>query len=177
MNTHKRIKKIRVLYSTVLIVFIAILCFLIYPEKSVENVFGNLSEIEFRILARVSPLFSQKSKLQKSQLLFGSHRGFIEKSGVENSPQSIEAALEKGFECLEVDISFSADLKPYLFHGPELHLVGMQGKFTEYSSIEIDQWKLLNNQPVISLKKFCDLYANRFKKIFLDIGSLYVLFK
>jgi hypothetical protein len=157
------------LFTLALLSSLIVLCLLFFPEKTVDSVLSTLSEIEFRLLAKVSPWLSQNSDFRESQIILGSHRGVVEKSGVENSRQSIEAAFQNGFRRLEVDISFSSDLKPYLFHGPRLGLVGIQGNFSDYSSNEIDKWRLKNNEPIITLGRFCYLYANKFEKIYLDV--------
>jgi glycerophosphoryl diester phosphodiesterase len=166
---HKGKTKRIALFIFTLFSFLLVFSFLFFPEKTVDTVLGYLSEIEFRLLAKVSPWFTQNSEIEKSQILLGSHRGVVEESSVENSQQSIEAAFQNGFRFLEVDISFSSDLKPYLFHGPGLDLVGRYGNFSNYSSGEIDQWKLSNNEPIIALSRFCFLYANKFETIYLDV--------
>lgn len=164
----KKAKKL-ILYTLTLFSFMTVFCLVLFPVKTIDTTLGALSEIEFRLLAKISASLSQRSKIQQTRLLLGSHRGLVDKSSVENSKQSIEAALKSGFRCLEVDISFSADLKPYIYHGPDLALVGQKGDFSNYSSKEIDKWRLTNDQPVITLSRFCHLYANKFEKIYLDI--------
>jgi glycerophosphoryl diester phosphodiesterase len=128
-----------------------------------------LSRIEFILLAKISPFFKQEVDPMGPQINFGSHRGLVEASSVENSPQSIEAALMAGFKYLEVDISFSSDFKPFIFHGPSLKLANVEGMFHNYTAEQIKKFRLLNEQPIISLETFCRLYENKFNAIYLDI--------
>lgn len=149
--------------------FVALFLLLAFPGQTVNRVFSAFSNIEFRLLAKVSCWFPKEPDLEGPHLTLGSHRGVVEERGVENSHQSIEEALEKRFRCLEVDISFSSDFEPYLFHGPGLELVGLKGRFSDYSSQMIKKFRLKNGQPIIPLSDFCRLYGSRFERIYLDI--------
>jgi glycerophosphoryl diester phosphodiesterase len=141
----------------------------VFPERTVNRVFRDVSNIEFRLLAEVSSWFPQKSDSDGPYLTLCSHRGIVEEGSAENSFQSIEEALKKGFCCLEVDISFSSDFKPYVFHGPELGLVALEGRFSNYSSQEIEQFRLKNGQPIIPLGELCRKYGKNYRRIYLDI--------
>jgi glycerophosphoryl diester phosphodiesterase len=164
----KKIIKISIYLISFCIILFS-LCLYFFPEKTVNLTLNNLSRIEFILLAKISPVFKQKVDPMGPQINFGSHRGLVETSSVENSPQSIEAALVAGFKYLEVDISFSSDFKPFIFHGPSLKLAGVQGMFHDYTSEQIKKFRLLNEQPIISLETFCRLYENKFNLIYLDI--------
>ena len=153
----------------IFISFVALFLLLVFPGHTVNRVFRDFSNIEFRLLAKVSYWFPKKPDPEGPHLTLGSHRGVVEERGAENSRQSIEEALKKGFRCLEVDISFSSDFEPYLFHGPGLELVGLKGRFSDYSSQGIKQFRLKNGQPIIPLSEFCRFYGSRFEGIYLDI--------
>jgi len=140
----------------------------VFPVQTIDRALRGVSNMEFRLLARVSSWLPQKPP-GGSNLTLGSHRGVVEEGGVENSFQSIEEALTMGFRCLEVDVSFSSDFKPYLFHGPDLELAGLNGRFADYSSLEIKQFRLKNGQPIVPLSEFCRLYGSKFERIYLDI--------
>jgi len=138
-------------------------------EQVLDRVLSDISKFEFKFLALLSPYLSQKPDILGPQLILGSHRGVVEAGGVDNSRQSIEEAIKKGYRYLEVDISFSSDLKPYVFHGPELELVALTGRFPDYSSQQVEQFRLKNGQPIISLEEFCALYLKSYKGVYLDI--------
>lgn len=85
--------------------------------------------------------------------------------------KSIENAIRNGFKNLEIDISFTSDNKPYLFHGPTMKLVGKEGFFSEYSSSKITSFSLIDGSPIISLNKFLTKYSEYFDAIYLDIKT------
>lgn len=142
---------------------------IVFPVQTVDTVFRGMSNIEIRLLNKVSPWFPQKPDPDGPHLTLCSHRGIVEEGSVENSFQSIEEGLKKGYRCLEVDISFSSDFKPYVFHGPELGLVALEGRFSNYSSQEIEQFRLKNGQPIIPLGELCRKYGKNYRRIYLDI--------
>jgi glycerophosphoryl diester phosphodiesterase len=145
------------------------LCLYFFPEKTVDLTLNNISRIEFIFLGKISPFFKQEVDPLGPKINFGSHRGLVEASSVENSPQSIEAAIMAGFKYLEVDISFSSDFRPFIFHGPSLKLADVEGMFHDYTAEQIKKFRLLNEQSIISLETFCRLYENKFNAIYLDI--------
>jgi glycerophosphoryl diester phosphodiesterase len=164
----KKVKKI-LLYFFVFFLISFFLCLYFLPVNTINFTLGNLSKIEFILLAKISPLFKQKIDPIGPQINLGSHRGLVEASSVENSPQSIEAAIRAGFKCLEVDISFSSDFQPYVYHGPSLELANVEGMFSDFTAAQITKFQLQNRQPIISLGTFCKRYANKFNLIYLDI--------
>lgn len=164
-------KRKRKLFLSILAIigFAAVFLLLVFPERTANRVLRDVSKLEFRLLAMVSSRFAQTADPDGPHIILASHRGVVTESGVENSLQSIEEALRNGFRSLEVDISFSSDFEPYLFHGPGRESVGLSGRFSDYSSHDIEPLRLANGQPIVSLGEFCRLYGNKFERTYLDI--------
>jgi len=144
---------------------------IIFPEKTLNRALTDISKVEFKLMNVISSWLPQKSDPEGPILLLASHRGLVEEGSVENSHQSIKATLKSGFRSIEIDISFSSDFIPFVFHGPGLELVGLKERFSDFAFQEIRHFRLKNGQPIVTLKEFCNLYAAKFDRIYLDIKT------
>lgn len=143
----------------------------IYPEKTINKVLRDISTVEFKLMNMISSWLPLHADPDGPSLILASHRGVVQEGSVENSHQSIKDSLKGGFRNIEIDISFSSDFIPFIFHGPDLTLVGREGQFVNFSSKKIKRFRLKNGQPIITLKEFCHLYGSKFKKVYLDIKA------
>jgi glycerophosphoryl diester phosphodiesterase len=144
---------------------------IIFPEKTINKVLRDVSAVEIKLMNVISPWLQQHPDSDGPSLTLASHRGLVQKGSVENSHQSIKDALEAGFRGIEIDISFSSDLVPFVFHGPDLAPVGCEGQFSDVSSDEIKNFRLKNGESIITLKEFCRLYGTKFDRVYLDIKA------
>lgn len=166
----KSIRKI-LLYIIVLlgVTFAGLL--IIYPERTINRILVDISKVEFKLMSVISFSLSKNPESDGAILNLVSHRGVVRKGSVENSHQSIIDTMKSGFQAIEIDISFSSDFIPFVFHGPGLELVDQEGQFSDLSSLEITRFKLENGEPIVTLKEFCHLYASKFDVVYLDIKS------
>jgi glycerophosphoryl diester phosphodiesterase len=166
----KSIRKI-VAFSIILVIAIFVFFLIIFPEKTINKVLRDISTIEFKLMNVISSWLPQQADPDGPSLTLASHRGLVQKGSVENSQQSINDSLKGGFRSIEIDISFSSDFVPFVFHGPDLALVGREGQFSKFASNKIKGLQLKNGQSIITLKEFCHLYGSKFEIVYLDIKS------
>ena len=166
----KLVRKI-FLYVLVLMTISFGLVLVIYPERTINRVLADLSKIEFKLMGALSHFFPKNSDAEGALLTMVSHRGVVRNGSIENSHQSIIDTLKAEFKEIEIDISFSSDFIPFVYHGPGLDLVGRKGLFSDLSSSEIKRCKLINGEYVVTLMDFCNLYTNKFDRVYLDIKS------
>ena len=166
----KAIRKI-VIYIIALLCITFAFLLIIFPERTLNRVLTDLSKVEFKIMRLISHWLPHNPEPDGPLLTLVSHRGVVEKGSVENSHQSIRDTLKSGFQGIEIDISFSSDFIPFVFHGPDLKLVSRKGQFSDLSSSEIKNFRLKNGQPIVTLEAFCQLYAAKFERVYLDIKT------
>lgn len=132
-----------------------------------------ISKIEFKILSVFSfPLKSPDSKNTKTKIILGSHRGIHNEILAENSEQSIIETLNCGFRYIEVDISFSKDFVPFLFHDSNFqNKCNVPGNTWESDWEEIKNFRLYDGQKILSLKEFSGNYSSAFSGIILDLKT------
>ena len=102
----------------------AILCLAIigifsifYIPKANYYAWRAVSIIEFKVFRIISPLFKNtESDSIKSMSYLASHRGAFSKTVAENSEKSILLAAQKGFQYIELDVTFTGDHIPIIFH-------------------------------------------------------------
>jgi len=126
---------------------------------------------EFKILAILSKFaIRPEDKSVISQAKLSSHRGVTADDVIENSERSIIWAAQNEFRYIEIDVSFSKDFTPFIFHDSTLKLKTNLDMLTrEVSWDEIQRLRLLDGQRIPSLKKFLSEYAQLFDGIILDI--------
>jgi glycerophosphoryl diester phosphodiesterase len=166
----KSIRKI-LIYTVVFLLLIFGSSLLIFPEKTINKALRDISTVEFKLMNLISSWLPQHADSDGASLTLASHRGVVQKGSVENSHQSIQESLKVGFRSIEIDISFSSDFIPFVFHGPDLVMVGREGQFSNFSSKQIRHFRLKNGESILTLKEFCHLYGSKFEIVYLDIKA------
>ena len=107
-----------------------------------------------------------------SQVNIASHRGVSSEGVLQNSPQSIILAAQKGFHYIELDVSFSKDFVPFIFHDSNLKYKTNFDKTTsEAYWNEIQRLKMLDDQKILSLRDFLFRYGRLFEGVIFDIKT------
>lgn len=129
------------------------------------------SIIEFKFLKLASIFYENNAENTiESENHLGSHRGVFSETVAENSKKSIIMAVQKGFHYIELDISFSKDHIPFIFHDISLkRKANLDSLTSEVSWEEIQKLKLFDGQQILSLKSFFGEFAQFFDGIILDI--------
>jgi glycerophosphoryl diester phosphodiesterase len=99
------------------------------------------------------------------------HRGHMpDVSMCENSPRSIEAALAAGYKAIEIDVNFTRDLVPVLFHDDTLErLTDGNGALKRVPWSQLQSVPLKDGQPIMSLADFWTRYAPQFELVYVDV--------
>lgn len=101
-----------------------------------------------------------------------SHRGVFSEAVVGNSEKSIIGAAKRNFRYIELDVSFSKDYIPFIFHDSNFKLkTNLDRPTSEVFWDEILELKLSDGQRIISLKHFFCEYARLFDGIILDLKT------
>lgn len=130
------------------------------------------SIIEFKTLKLASSLIQKKREGHSigSMNFLASHRGAFSKELVGNSEKSIILASQKGFRYIELDVNFSKEHVPIIFHDTSLkRLTNVNRRTSDVSWDEIKQLKLRDGQKILRLRQFLSEYAQLFDAIILDI--------
>jgi hypothetical protein len=137
-----------------------------------------LSIAEFKTFNILSRFISKpEGKPMDSQVNIASHRGVSSEVVLENSPQSIILAAEKGFRYIELDVSFSKDFVPFIFHDTNLkHKTNVDKPTSETYWNEIQRLKMLDGQKILSLRDFLLRYGRLFEGVIFDIKTKNSLF-
>lgn len=99
-----------------------------------------------------------------------SHRGVFSQAVAENSEESIIGAAKNKFRYIELDVSFSRDYIPFIFHDSNFKLKTNLSRLTsEVLWEDIESLKLSDGQRIISLQLFFSKYAKLFDGTILDI--------
>jgi len=89
------------------------------------------------------------------------HRGLHDETRPENSIAAAEAAIAAGF-AIELDIQFSADGVPFVFHDDDLErLTGAVGLIRETMAVELDSITLSDGSNLPRLEAFLGFVAAR----------------
>lgn len=126
---------------------------------------------EFEMLAISSKLFSGPDDSTNGFIpKLASHRGVLNENSPGNSEKSIALAAQNNFRYIEVDVSFSKEFIPFIFHDSNLkHMTNLDRLTSEVSWDEMQKLKLPDGQRIISLKYFLSEYAPLFDGVILDI--------
>jgi glycerophosphoryl diester phosphodiesterase len=129
-------------------------------------VLAKASVLEYALCRRLAPGTSRPA----SPLVIA-HRGHLTDEHVcENSEASIAAALAAGYSAIEIDVSFTRDLVPVLFHDDALaRLTGRAGTLGDLSSSELQRVRLRDGQPILTLADFWQRLADRFTLVCIDV--------
>lgn len=128
---------------------------------------------KYEIITYINALFDYQTTqkgLWSSNIKIISHRGSTYQ---ENSLKSFGEALSIGVDGLEFDVSFSQDLKPFVYHGPSMTktLCDNLLNIHQLSSIYlIKNCKLLDGQDILTLKDFFDFIKDKnLEYLFLEL--------
>jgi len=132
-----------------------------------------ISVCELKTLKLFSNSFAKPSdKTAGIKAKLASHRGVFSETVVENSPKSIVLASQKSFRFIELDVSFSKDFVPFIFHDSNLKSKTTFDKLTsETSWVEIEKLKLLDGQKIMRLRDFLSEHGDLFEGVILDIKT------
>ena len=97
------------------------------------------------------------------------HRG-LQDDYPENTLESFQAAVDNGFEYLEIDIVFTKDKIPVVFHDLTLdRLTGVSGKLYDYNFADLDTILIDGKYSIPSLNDFLGQFKSKFQQVFIDI--------
>jgi glycerophosphoryl diester phosphodiesterase len=132
-----------------------------------------ISVCELKTLKLFSNIFSKPyDKTTEIKPNLASHRGVFSETIIENSPKSIVLASQKSFRYIELDVSFSKDFVPFIFHDSNLKFKTNFDKPTsETFWVEIEKLKLLDGQKIMRLRDFLSEYGDLFEGVIFDIKT------
>jgi glycerophosphoryl diester phosphodiesterase len=154
-----------------LLVFGFLICLFIPKLDRIAWRVISIAEFEtFKILSKF--LSKPEPKPMQSQVNIASHRGVSSEVVLQNSPHSITLAAQKGFHYIELDISFSKDFVPFIFHDSSLKYKTNLDKLTsEAYWNEIQGLKMLDDQKILSLRDFFFRHGDLFEGVIFDIKT------
>jgi len=155
----------------ILLFFGTTLC--LFIPKIDRIVWRTISIGEFQILKAFSNIFSKPNDTNTGlEANLASHRGVFSETVVENSAESILLAAKKSFRYIELDVSFSKDFVPFIFHDSNLKSKTKYDKLTsEAYWEEIQSLTMSDGQKILTLTDFLSTYAQLFKGIILDLKT------
>lgn len=128
---------------------------------------------KYNIITYINALFDYQTAqkdLWSNLIKIISHRGTTYQ---ENSMKSFQDALSLGVDGLEFDVSFSQDLKPFVYHGPSMTKTLCDNLLNIYqfsSTNLIYNCKLLDGQIILTLEDFFAFIADKnLEYLFLDL--------
>ncbi len=100
------------------------------------------------------------------------HRG-LHDNYPENTLESFQAAVAHGFEYFEIDIVFTKDNVPIVFHDVSLdNITGFSSKVYDYNFEDLDTILIDDKYSIPSLDEFLSHFQFSFKQVFVDIKEL-----
>jgi glycerophosphoryl diester phosphodiesterase len=129
------------------------------------------SIFEFKLLRLLSRLYDEPGNEVTVVLSnLASHRGVFSETVVENSKKSIILATQKGFRYIELDVSFSKDHVPFIFHDANLKYKANLDRLTsEVYWEKISTLTLSDSQEILNLREFLRRFAHLFNGVILDV--------
>ena len=145
----------------------------LFIPKLDRIVWRAISIVEFKTLKVLTKFVSkQDRKITASRLYIASHRGVFSENIADNSRKSIALAAQRGFRYIELDVSFSKDFIPFIFHDSNLKSKTNYDKLTsEAYWKEIQTLTLSDGQKILSLTDFLSEYAHSFQGLIFDIKT------
>lgn len=152
----------RILWGAGLVMLTTLLVSVLAPRWTMQK----LTAVEHRVCRWVG---SAAPSASAPAIL--AHRGYVAHATMaENSVASVEAALGAGYPGVEVDVIFTKDQVPVLFHDPWLfRLTGQSGYVHELTWAELREMPLRDGQRILSLEEFWTTYAGRFSSLCIDL--------
>jgi glycerophosphoryl diester phosphodiesterase len=129
--------------------------------------------VEFTALRVLSKSASKHDhKSVASNFHIASHRGVFSENTLGNSGKSIALAAQRGFHYIELDVSFSKDFIPFIFHDSNLKYKTKLDRLTrEAYWKEIQTLTMIDGQKILSLSDFLSEYAYSFHGIIFDLKT------
>jgi len=133
-----------------------------------------VSIVEFKLFKILSFVVSKPNNGNDlNDFIVASHRGVFSKKICDNTEKSILLALKNGFSFIELDVSFSKDYIPIVYHDNSFkHKANLDKKTNEVYWEEIQDLKLIDGQKISSLEDVLNNYASNFKGIILDVKTV-----
>ena len=145
----------------------------LFIPKLDRPIWRAISIVEFSALKLLSKSASKPEfKSVASNHHIASHRGVSSENIPDNSTKSITLAAQRGFRYIELDVSFSKDFIPFIFHDSNLKFKTNYDKLTsEAYSKEIQSLTMSDGQKILTLNEFLFSYASLFKGIIFDLKT------
>jgi hypothetical protein len=161
--------KIKLTFAASLTVMILVSCYFI--PKIDRIAWRATSLVEFKLLKALSRFYDiPVDNPNRFDNILASHRGVFSKIVTENSEKSVIMSAKNGFRYIELDVSFSKDQVPIIFHDRNLKSKTNFARLTsETYWKDIQKLTLPDNQKILSLKYLLSEYSNLFDGIILDI--------
>ena len=159
-------------FIIIVLLFFGISVCLFIPKLD-RIVWRAISIVEFRTLRVLTKLAAKPDQRNTaSEAYIASHRGVLSEHIVDNSRKSIALAAQRGFRYIELDVSFSKDFIPFIFHDSNLKSKTKFDKLTsEAYSKEIQSLTMSDGQKILALTDFLSTYARLFKGIIFDLKT------
>ena len=161
----------KILYICTVGIILGVSCFFI--PKIDRLAWRAVSIVEFEILKLLSTNFRQSKDVDNvNNFIIASHRGVFSKEICDNTEKSILLAIKNGYSFIELDVSFSKDNVPIIFHDNNLKRKAQLDRNTsEVYWEEIQNFLLFDGQKISSLESVLEKYAINFKGIILDVKT------
>jgi glycerophosphoryl diester phosphodiesterase len=132
-----------------------------------------VSIVEFELFKILSIVVSKPNNGNDlNNFIIASHRGVFSKKICDNTEKSILLALKNGYSFIELDVSFSKDNIPIIYHDDSFkHKANLDKKTNEVYWKEIQNLRLIDGQRISSLEDVLKNYAKNFKGIILDVKT------
>jgi len=132
-----------------------------------------VSIVEFEIFKILSVVVSKPNNGNNlNDFIIASHRGVFSTKICDNTEKSILSALKNGFSFIELDVSFSKDYIPIIYHDYSFkYKANLDKKTNEVYWKEIQNLRLIDGQKISSLEDVLGNYATNFKGIILDVKT------
>jgi glycerophosphoryl diester phosphodiesterase len=156
--------------GTVCLIFF-VSCFFI--PKIDRLAWRGVSIAEFEIMKLLSTSVSRSDDVDNAKnFIIASHRGVFSTEICDNTEKSILSALKNGYSFIELDISFSKDNVPIIFHDYNFKRKASLDKNTsEVYWKDIQNLELFDGQRISNLENILKKYADNFKGIILDLKT------
>jgi glycerophosphoryl diester phosphodiesterase len=160
-------------YLVVIILLFFGITLCLFIPKIDRIVWRAVSIAEFSALKVLSKSASKHDhKSIASNYHIASHRGVFSENITDNSRKSIALAAQRGFRYIELDISFSKDFIPFIFHDSNLKSKTKYDKLTSEAYLkEIQSLTMSDGQKILTLTDFLSTYARLFKGIIFDLKT------
>ena len=132
-----------------------------------------VSIVEFELFKILSVFVSKPNNGNDfNNFIIASHRGVFSKKVCDNTEKSILLAIKNGYSFIELDVSFSKDKIPIIYHDYSFkYKTNLDKKTYEVDWKEIQNLTLIDGQKISSLEDILKNYAKNFEGIILDVKT------